>query len=677
MSYKTIYTIPFATVDNIPCVVEIEKEGYSGNSKELIAAGSPFTVNIDEDDFLYVPSRLSMATIRVVGEDYLQNLFSTAYQQYRVTFKKNNDIAWCGFIKPEMYTQDYSSQKFELEIECMSAMSTLEFIDYEQMEENKRFVSIWEILTKCISSASGRYSAVYIPYVYAKSSNDYNTNNNVLEEMRISEQNFFDEDGEPMRLKEVLEEVCKFLNWTCVDWRGELYFIDVDHNGIYRKYNMDMELESEVNINNILVQDVGFAGNNHTLDILSGYNKVVVRTSNYPVGTIFGDENFDDLETLSIPPDLKDGDNVAHRIFLYPSEWHMEQYKEVDKYLVVVDLDQYKDSPDVGNLIGPIPMKYCAYKLDKGNPTITDYTYTNVIQIRQRLDNVSSLFSGNEEIMTIKGSTSYYRDGAIAISGSVKVYEGDNTMPPWEEGRLYYGNHLVVSLRIGDKYFNGISWEDDPSSKFNIPWEKDGFFFVSGFVNIKNTKTLDMPYTGLSGYIIPINKPVYGEIEFKLYGIRFVGSTVNPYGIQLKDFKVRYQKRDNSGKEIDNSDRIYENVVNDSFINPLDEIEFKISSYNNDGACYSKIMLGDNYLTDNLYSSIEKISIRPEEQLIRRIIKRYSVSRVKLTQIITYESDITPISRLSDKYMVNKRFINAGGEIDFKMNSFQCVMIEV
>lgn len=46
------------------------------------------------------------------------------------------------------------------------------------------------------------------------------------------------------------------------------------------------------------------------------------------------------------------------------------------------------------------------------------------------------------------------------------------------------------------------------------------------------------------------------------------------------------------------SDRIYENVVNENFINELDEIEFKISSYNNDGACYSKVLLLDEYLKD-------------------------------------------------------------------------------
>ena len=148
-------------------------------------------------------------------------------------------------------------------------------------------------------------------------------------------------------------------------------------------------------------------------------------------------------------------------------------------------------------------------------------------------------------------------------------------------------------------------------------------------------------------------------------------------GVVLKDFKVDSKKKDGLPEDSSNSDRIYENVVNENYIKELDEIEFKISSYNNDGACYSKVIMNDAYLTDNLYSIIEGITIRPEEQLIRRIVKRYSSPCVKLTQVIKNIDELTPISRLSDNYMANKRFINAGGSIDYKMNNFQCIMIEV
>ena len=124
------------------------------------------------------------------------------------------------------------------------------------------------------------------------------------------------------------------------------------------------------------------------------------------------------------------------------------------------------------------------------------------------------------------------------------------------------------------------------------------------------------------------------------------------------------------------SDRIYENVVNENFINELDEIEFRISSYNNDGACYSKVLLLDEYLKDNLYSSIEKTLIRPEELLIRRIINQYGATKIKLTQVLLNSNSITPLSVLSDNYMKGKRFMIAGGEIDFANEQFTCKMIE-
>lgn len=241
MSYGTIYTLPFRSRKEDVCLVEIQKEGYTGRVIELTGSGeAPFSVEIADDDFLYTPVRFSTAAIRVVGGDHLQSLYSTGYRQYRVMFKRAGSVTWCGFIKPELYTQDYSGTIFELEIECISAMSVLEYIEYKQKsEEGKGFVTLWELLTRCVSESRGSYSSVYLPHVYAGSESDYTAWRNVLQDMTISEQNFFDEDDKPMKLKEVLEELCRFLNWTCVDWKGDLYFVDVDHAGDYYKYTLD------------------------------------------------------------------------------------------------------------------------------------------------------------------------------------------------------------------------------------------------------------------------------------------------------------------------------------------------------------------------------------------------------------------------------------------------------
>ena len=106
-------------------MIEIEEIGYTGTSKELTAGESPFSVSVEDADFCYTPLRTSTAKIGIVGSDYLQDLFTTTYQLHRVTFIRNGRIEWCGFIKPEAYTQEYVAETFSLELECTSSVKPL------------------------------------------------------------------------------------------------------------------------------------------------------------------------------------------------------------------------------------------------------------------------------------------------------------------------------------------------------------------------------------------------------------------------------------------------------------------------------------------------------------------------------------------------------------------------
>ena len=183
-----------------------------------------------------------------------------------------------------------------------------------------------------------------------------------------------------------------------------------------------------------------------------------------------------------------------------------------------------------------------------------------------------------------------------------------------------------------------------------------------------------MPYSAASGYIIPVEETLGGSVEFYMYTPTTFGSTA----VYLKDFSIKYARKDSNiaSEKKSNTDGTYENIINGSYVNEADDIEFKISSYNNDGACYSKVMFGSDYLKDNLYSVIEDKLVRPEEALIRRIINRYSSTKIKLTQQIQFTSSLLPIDTLSDSYFVNKKFLNIGGEIDYSVDRFSCKMIE-
>ena len=246
---------------------------------------------------------------------------------------------------------------------------------------------------------------------------------------------------------------------------------------------------------------------------------------------------------------------------------------------------------------------------------------------------------------------------------------------------------MYLELKVGDRYYDGKSWTTE-RVYFTLEFEnKDREFEKGSRIKAPNTKTLDMPYNGAEGYLIlPPNGGLSGSPQLSVLGFySYAKSTDNwkkdyyaacyIYNMSLTFFEKDSEKYAVNTNE--NADRVYENVLNENYINELDEIEFKISSYNDDGACYSKVMLGDDYLKDNLYNCILDDTIRPEEMLITRCINHYSATRIKLTQEIKERADLSPITRLSDTFLVGKKFINAGGSIDYKMNRFECIMIEV
>lgn len=707
MSYGTVYTLPFKSIKGKDYLIKIEREGYAGAATELKGQRSPFTVSVDgEDGFIYQPARFSTATLSIFGGDYLQDLFSTDYRMHRVTLYEGGVAAWCGFIKPEMYTQDYRSVKFPLDLECYSAMSVLEYIDYKQQGDTRGFVSLWALLKHCISESRGQYTAVYLPHVYGKDKSAFEAWENPLEQMSVSEQNFFDEDNEPMKLKEVLEEIMKLLNWTCNDWQGELYFTDADNeDGNYYKYDLAMESYTKVKANSVTVQEAGFSGADHTLDIVPGYNKATVRCSNYPVGEALPELSFDELTYLTTKDQkyhqsVTGGYKVRHYKF-YKSvnpkyELKTYRYGSNPDEVTEVSADEAKqmieETPtwELASLTGCIPFKYDEYNEDKdGEADITDYEYTEQLYIKTNRGtaNHTLIFSQNNRIpvMIVKGVPAAYSNGAFSIYFNLKMFA---TMTG---GLDDYDFHF--QLRIGNKYFhgsdNGFYWDENPEVV-------TGEYTNNLWVDFKDTNadTFEGPYEiqtkgrklndgldGVKGYVcrLPEEETLFGDLEFTLYApyASFTVGSVHPDYFALHDFDFAYNKyEDTAETEDSDSDRIYENTINEDYINELDEIEMKLSSYNNDGACYSKVMLGDNYLENNLYCGITGGNIRPEELLIRRIIDHYSATKIKLTQVLK-KAAIKPFTILSDKYMDDKKFMNIGGEIDYKMNRFTCIMLEI
>ena len=125
MSYGLEYIVPFRTLGDHLIEIQILKLNKTGGSPiELVGSGEPLSISFDDEDFLYTPIRTSSCKINIVGSDYLQSLYSTKYKEWKINIYRDKALIWTGFIKPETYTQDYTSKILEWCLEGHSAVST-------------------------------------------------------------------------------------------------------------------------------------------------------------------------------------------------------------------------------------------------------------------------------------------------------------------------------------------------------------------------------------------------------------------------------------------------------------------------------------------------------------------------------------------------------------------------
>ena len=686
MSYGLKYVLNIKSLKERDLRIEILLSGYLGSVQELTGGVDAFQVHIDDEDFLYTPLKLSTAKLSIIGEDYLRELYSTSYQQWKVRVYRDNALVWSGFIKPEIYTQDYSNDIFELEIECVSSISVLEHIEYETVGEVPSHVNLWMLLKRAIQKSKGDFNSVVIPHVYSKSKEDALTSYNIFEELKLNENNFFDDD-EVMNWLEILEELCKILNWTLNDWNGSLVFLDVDHKGTYRKYNSTLTSYTEIQPEQVSVQEIKHAGNNHSLDILGGYNKATIRINNNEVKhPISVGENKDFIGQGSVGNERSYGGETRITIRRYYKENEQKFYHYNNDLTDLPEdemIEQWEDKRIAPVVLGAIKVRAFDYLTTRDGREKKENTnvfgFQDAIAVfeglyeRDRLTgkwNTLGELPKNKKLFTIESKELMFDKGWVAIDFSLTQLDRHNCVYLDDKKNKY--SVVNASLRAGSKYWTGKGWSTS-FSYFDLPLEDN----KTGPRKVKENRRLkEQPYNA-PGYIVDVDSngdymQGIGSLEFSVYssGIKDSG------GYHLNNFTISYEQetvQDTFDK--DEQDRIYTNVVNEKFVNELDEIEMKISTHNKDGICLSKLVLNDEYLKDNLYCLLLDDYVRLEELLIRRIRGQYSSPKYKLSQQLNL-IDLPLIPVLSDKNMVNSRFIIGGGTLNYTADLMDINLIE-
>lgn len=225
--------------------VDIYNDVNATPEEITLAGDSPFVVTYDTSNTPFDPIRFSRASINVVADEKFLDVFSSDVHGTQVILAVYyQDVgswayAWTGYLTPNLLNMPEDSCGAEtFTLEAQDGLSTLESIPYTltsvflfERDPVKQIVPLKYILAQIAwqtgpgtqyllfdRSMNGTYR------YFGSGDSDYYINPQTLS---ISEQNFFSSDtDEPWNLRQVLEEICRYLGLTAVQQGRNLFLYD-------------------------------------------------------------------------------------------------------------------------------------------------------------------------------------------------------------------------------------------------------------------------------------------------------------------------------------------------------------------------------------------------------------------------------------------------------------------
>lgn len=520
------YTLTFTT------------EGGSGR-REITLGVPPFTTQMDNsEESIYKPLRLQGATAVILTDnetDYLFDLYSGKANGTRVELTWDNDgdneVAWEGYVTPVLYDNGYTEIHEQLQVECIDGLSILKYYKYQS--QDKGIVRFIDVVNKCLEKC-GCYGNLYVSN-NTKLTQD--SNSCILNDLYISEQNFFNkkdkdetDDDVAWTYEEVLSEICQYLGYVAVAYKGDVYFIDYEalKSGVndYWHYVIGEDTATlELNVEHVTIEPEMYRDGNNTLSLDPVYNKITVADDFYLVDSLYS-SFWDNLQNITQATDpittgstatgtfgevvqAEDGNMIVFVDKLKNPEgakdpWHIVFVK----YYTNPDFN-FTQQPDELNysetqyLHGATIAKFCVQKLDRegswwdsifeqltgGTKNLDEFleeeevdapSWTNYIAMfNHRTGHVQPPVPwvvpiNSENNCFIGGDNAY-----LMLKGQYQYHSVDEAQYPINSGtiELDHGDYimkpgdatLTLKLKWGNLYWNGHQWTITDTT-FRLPY---------------------------------------------------------------------------------------------------------------------------------------------------------------------------------------------------------------
>jgi hypothetical protein len=319
------YFYEFNGFDGIDNRVEIIDTVGSPVPREIIAGKEAFSIEYPQVKKLE-PLQGSGATLLLIDDrkkddpSYkgfgFTDLYTDQMQQYIVKHYRREsrtapwEVNWIGWLDSETYNEHLSdTPPYEVEFTA-SDFNILDRLKYRDGDDARwgGTVSLWEHLKRCLQKLNLPFGSIYV-YCSTYARDIFVKGERALEHMFITSGNFYDEDGEPMSLRETIESIFRTFALMMVQRGGDIYIYDYNlkaesgdavHFLQYDASEFKFIGLREINVKAGNIPDTGFAGTEGEYGYEEPYNNVQIRSSIYAdtSGGDFGinDDNLKDFD---------------------------------------------------------------------------------------------------------------------------------------------------------------------------------------------------------------------------------------------------------------------------------------------------------------------------------------------------------------------------------------------
>lgn len=225
---KVKYYYEFTGLDNILNRVEI-LTASAATATEVTGSGSPCVVSYDTIDKLD-PVQGSGATLGMISEEIFQfiGLHTDKAQEYLVKIYRDGKLFWIGWLDSELYSErlsDYPPYPVEFTAADFNILERLQYRDGGETRY-KGIVSMWDHLRRCLGRLGLPFGKIHVGCSTTVGGVTMAASETPLHVLYVTSDNFYDEDGEPMKCREVVESLLRPFALTMTQRDGDIYIYD-------------------------------------------------------------------------------------------------------------------------------------------------------------------------------------------------------------------------------------------------------------------------------------------------------------------------------------------------------------------------------------------------------------------------------------------------------------------